>query len=171
METYDSINSDCLVGSRIDERDSSSGSGQLDPLTYDYELERIAMQRAMEIAIYYSHTRPNGTACFTPSDINNSDNSGNLNASPAVGNTIVSSDQATTYKVTGEATVEYTKNASARKKAKVIIKSKKLTAKSVGKKAFKGISPKAVIKVPKKKLEVYREILRAKGVSGSMKIK
>lgn len=39
--------------------------GQLDPLTYDYELERIAMQRAMEIAIYYSHTRPNGTDCFT----------------------------------------------------------------------------------------------------------
>ena len=35
--------------------------GQLDSLTYDYELERIAMQRAMEIAIYYSHTRPNGT--------------------------------------------------------------------------------------------------------------
>ena len=39
--------------------------GQLDALTYDYELERIAMQRAMEIAIYYSHTRPNGTDCFT----------------------------------------------------------------------------------------------------------
>lgn len=64
-------------------------------------------------------------AIFTinPSDINNSDNSGNLNSSPAVGNTIVSSDQATTYKVTGEATVEYTKNASARKKAKVTIPS------------------------------------------------
>lgn len=167
-------------------------------------------------------------AIFTinPSDINNSDNSGNLNASPAVGNTIVSSDQATTYKVTGEATVEYTKNASARKKAKVTIpstvtyggqtyqvtsvaakafrnnkklkkvvipstvrkigkqafinckklksitiKTNKLTAKSVGSKAFKGINPKATIKVPKKKLKLYRKIPRMKGVSGSMKIK
>src|SRR5699024_1239045 len=26
-------------------------------LAYDYDLEKIAMQRAMEIAVYYSHTR------------------------------------------------------------------------------------------------------------------
>ncbi len=30
-------------------------------LTYDYKLEEIAMQRAAEIAIYWSHTRPDGS--------------------------------------------------------------------------------------------------------------
>ncbi len=34
-------------------------------LQYDYELERIAMLRAAEIAVSFSHTRPNGTDCFT----------------------------------------------------------------------------------------------------------
>lgn len=34
-------------------------------LEYDYELERVAMQRAAEIALSYDHTRPNGEACFT----------------------------------------------------------------------------------------------------------
>ena len=37
----------------------------LAPLEYDYELEKTAMQRAAELAIYYSHTRPNGERCFT----------------------------------------------------------------------------------------------------------
>ncbi len=37
----------------------------LSELTYDYTLEKVAMQRAAEIAIYYSHTRPNGDRCFT----------------------------------------------------------------------------------------------------------
>ena len=37
----------------------------LSPLRYDYELERVAMQRAAELAIYYSHTRPDGERCFT----------------------------------------------------------------------------------------------------------
>ena len=32
----------------------------LNPLVYDYALERAAMQRAAELAILYSHTRPNG---------------------------------------------------------------------------------------------------------------
>ena len=32
------------------------------PLTFDYTLEKIAMQRAAEIAVSYSHTRPNGEA-------------------------------------------------------------------------------------------------------------
>lgn len=34
------------------------------PLTYDYNLEQIAMQRAAEIAVSFSHTRPNGQSCF-----------------------------------------------------------------------------------------------------------
>lgn len=37
----------------------------LKPLVYDYELEKIAMQRAAEIAVSYDHTRPDGTTCFT----------------------------------------------------------------------------------------------------------
>lgn len=39
-----------------------SGLGEL---VYDYDLEQIAMLRAAEIAISYSHTRPDGTSCFT----------------------------------------------------------------------------------------------------------
>ena len=38
---------------------------QLQALTYDYELEKVAMQRAAEIAVQYGHTRPDGTLCFT----------------------------------------------------------------------------------------------------------
>lgn len=41
----------------------------LSELAYDYDLERIAMQRAAEIAMSYSHTRPDGTSCFTAYDI------------------------------------------------------------------------------------------------------
>lgn len=37
----------------------------LNPLVYDYNLERIAMIRAKELVALYSHTRPNGTSCFT----------------------------------------------------------------------------------------------------------
>ena len=37
----------------------------LEPLQYDYELEKMAMKRAEEIALSFSHTRPNGTSCFT----------------------------------------------------------------------------------------------------------
>lgn len=40
----------------------------LKPLVYDYDLERVAMQRAAECAMRYSHTRPNGEDCFTAYD-------------------------------------------------------------------------------------------------------
>ena len=40
----------------------------LQPLSYDYKLEKIAMQRAAEIAISYDHTRPDNTRCFTAYD-------------------------------------------------------------------------------------------------------
>ncbi len=36
-----------------------------DELEYDYGLEEIAMQRAAEIAVYWDHTRPNGTPWYT----------------------------------------------------------------------------------------------------------
>ena len=37
----------------------------LEDLIYDYELEKVAMLRAKEIAESFSHTRPNGESCFT----------------------------------------------------------------------------------------------------------
>lgn len=37
----------------------------LGELIYDYGLEQTAMQRAAEIALSFSHTRPNGDSCFT----------------------------------------------------------------------------------------------------------
>ena len=48
-----------------DMRDSTRQSCLTTELEYDYELERVAMQRAAEIALSYDHTRPNGKACFT----------------------------------------------------------------------------------------------------------
>ncbi len=40
----------------------------LGDLTYDYSLEKIAMQRAAETALRYSHYRTDGTICFTAFD-------------------------------------------------------------------------------------------------------
>ncbi len=37
----------------------------LKPLTYDYDLEQVAMQRAAELAIAFQHQRPNGEDCFS----------------------------------------------------------------------------------------------------------
>lgn len=38
----------------------------LGTLAFDAELEKIAMQRAAEQVVYYSHTRPDGRNCWTP---------------------------------------------------------------------------------------------------------
>lgn len=48
-----------------DESNTNKVNCQGAELSYDYELERIAMLRAAEIAISYAHTRPNGEICFT----------------------------------------------------------------------------------------------------------
>lgn len=37
----------------------------LGELSYDYGLEQVAMQRAAEIVVLFSHTRPNGASCFS----------------------------------------------------------------------------------------------------------
>ncbi len=37
----------------------------LQKLVYDYDLEKVAMQRAAEIVIHFAHTRPDGSWCFT----------------------------------------------------------------------------------------------------------
>ena len=44
---------------------NSGSNTKLGTLTYDYDLEAIAMQRAAEIALNWNHTRPNGQRCFT----------------------------------------------------------------------------------------------------------
>lgn len=53
----------------------------------------------------------------------------------------------------------------------ITIKTKKLTTKKVGSKAFKGIYKKAVIKVPKSKLKAYKTMLKKRGIGKSVKVK
>lgn len=53
----------------------------------------------------------------------------------------------------------------------VIIKTKKLTAKKVGSKAFSKINSKAKIKVPKSKYKSYKKWLKKKGVGTKVKIR
>ena len=53
----------------------------------------------------------------------------------------------------------------------IVIKTKKLTSKSVGTKAFKGINKKAVIKCPKAKKASYKKILLKKGMKKTVKFK
>lgn len=53
----------------------------------------------------------------------------------------------------------------------VTIKSKKLAAKKVGAKAFKGIKSTATVKVPKKKYKTYKSMLQKKGVSKKARFK
>lgn len=48
-----------------DMSDSTKQSYLTTELKYDYELERVAMQRAAEIALSYGHTRPDDSGCFT----------------------------------------------------------------------------------------------------------
>lgn len=45
-------------------------------LAWDDELERCAIQRAAECAVYFSHTRPSGASCFTISSKVNGENIG-----------------------------------------------------------------------------------------------
>ena len=53
----------------------------------------------------------------------------------------------------------------------ITIKSKMLTKKTVGAKAFRGIYARASVKVPKKKRTLYRRILRAKGAGTQVRIR
>ena len=47
----------------LDKNGSWVDCPDLQPMTYDYKLEEIAMQRAAEIAIRFAHERPNGKKC------------------------------------------------------------------------------------------------------------
>ena len=53
----------------------------------------------------------------------------------------------------------------------ITIKSKKMTSKTVSKNAFKGVSSKATIKVPKGKAKTYKTLFRKKGLSKKAKVK
>ena len=51
----------------------------------------------------------------------------------------------------------------------LVIKSRKLKTKNVAKDAFKGITKKTTVKVPKSKMKEYRKLLRKKGLSSKVK--
>lgn len=53
----------------------------------------------------------------------------------------------------------------------ITIQTKKLTKKTVGAGAFKGINSKATVKVPKGKAKAYQKLLRSKGLSKKAKVK
>lgn len=53
----------------------------------------------------------------------------------------------------------------------ITVKSTKLTKKNVGNKAFAGTSKNAVVKVPSKKLKVYKSLLQSKGIDKKAKFK
>ena len=41
---------------------NTSADNKVEPLTYDYQLEKVAIQRAKELTVYYSHSRPDGSS-------------------------------------------------------------------------------------------------------------
>ena len=53
----------------------------------------------------------------------------------------------------------------------ITVKTTKLTKKNIGKNAFKNISAKATIKVPKQKLKTYKKLFKLKGVGAKVKYK
>lgn len=53
----------------------------------------------------------------------------------------------------------------------IIIKTKKLTRKTVGAKAFQGINKKALIKVPKDSFKTYKTILKSRGAGKKVRFK
>ncbi len=55
--------------------------------------------------------------------------------------------------------------------AKITVKTKNLTGKKVGSKAFQGIYKQAVMKLPKNKRKAYIKLLRARGCGGKVKFK
>ncbi len=61
-ENYDYVNQ---VLELVNQTRAAKG---VSPLKLDQQLVESAMQRAAEISMYYSHTRPDGSQCFTISD-------------------------------------------------------------------------------------------------------
>ena len=53
----------------------------------------------------------------------------------------------------------------------ITVKTTKLTKKNVGNKAFAGTAKNAVVKVPSKKLKLYKSLFQSKGIDKKAKIK
>lgn len=72
-----------------------------------------------------------------------------------------------TYKVTGISANAFK---DCKKLKTLTIKTTKLTKKTVFKNAFKGLTKKTTIKVPKKKLASYKKIFKSKGLSSKVRV-
>ena len=75
--------------------------------------------------------------------------------------------------VIGQNIVRIGKNAfyGCKKLTSITIKSSRLTLKNIGKNAFKNTSPKATVKVPKKQIVLYNQILKKRGLNKKAKVK
>lgn len=72
-----------------------------------------------------------------------------------------------TYKVTG---IQSKAFKGCKNLKMIIIRTTKLTNKSVSAAAFKGLSKNVIIKVPKKKLKAYKKLFKKKGFKGTVKV-
>ncbi|MBQ3869653.1 MAG: hypothetical protein II777_03820 [Clostridia bacterium] len=73
-EMYDQL---ADIYNRVNEHRANNG---LEPLVLSKKLTQLAMQRAAECALYYSHTRPSGDSCFTVDEKGIYSSTGYLNA-------------------------------------------------------------------------------------------
>lgn len=65
--TMDGVRTDSYASEVLEKVNEVRAERGLLPLTADSELQEIALQRAAEIAVYFSHTRPNGMSCISVS--------------------------------------------------------------------------------------------------------
>ena len=65
IDSINNLRTDKSQAWAYDESNNKVSYQGLSKLQYDYGLEKIAMKRAVEIALSYGHTRPNGNECFT----------------------------------------------------------------------------------------------------------
>lgn len=65
LKMINDFRTDPVQAWELDENGNQVYHSNLHALTYDYNLEQIAIQRAFEIAVKFSHTRPNGQNCFS----------------------------------------------------------------------------------------------------------
>ena len=67
----------------VDAVNKERAAAGLGSLSMDAELTEVAMQRAAETALYFSHTRPDGSDCFSASDRINAENIAAGSSTPA----------------------------------------------------------------------------------------
>ncbi|MDO4806647.1 MAG: leucine-rich repeat protein [Coriobacteriales bacterium] len=74
----------------------------LKQLAYDYDLEKTAMVRAREIALLFSHTRPDGRSCFTAFSDAYSSSGENIAIGPATAKEVMEMWKETNYGYSGQ---------------------------------------------------------------------